>query len=258
MNTSQRLVVAVWTLALLAMFAYPPLVHTKAAGYGLTKWAYGWLWQDGSIDMARLGIQCFLFSGVAGLLAYVLRPAGIQAIAKRKKLVFFAIAKKKKLVIFSAVFFGIVGGMVFLSLRFDLWERAYWWWDKLPPAQVSKISVEDPNVNVPEWMKGDPLVAHQEIRLVVKNGSEEALRAISIRVYYPGVAAPSVYDRLMCSDSANGKTEVTIEIEHEYVPPLRIEVLEAWRSSGRIAPAASAVHLSDGPAGATRRKTGWR
>jgi hypothetical protein len=242
--------VVVWALVLLAMFAYPPLIHTKAAGYGLTKWAYGWLWQDGSIDMARLGIQCFLVSGVAGLLAYVLRPAGIQAIAKTKKLFDLLEVRTIRLAIVSVMGATIVVGGMVLLLHF---------WNSPPPAQVSnmptrllghnvpvnydpfvldsakllpeqvsKISVEDPTSSS-SWGGKDPLVANQEIRLVVKNGSGEALRAISIRVYYPGVAAPATYDRLVCSDSADGKTEVTIEIEHEYVPPLRVEVLEAWR-----------------------------
>jgi len=138
-NTLQRLVVAVGVLALLAMCAYPPRVHTKA----------GWVWEDGSIDTARLGIQCILVSGIAGLLAYVLRPAGIQAFAKRKKLVIVlamagiqAIAKRKKLVIVSAMVVGIAGSTVLLSL----------WWYSLPTAQVGEISAEEPKPKSPKWL----------------------------------------------------------------------------------------------------------
>jgi len=166
--------VAVWALALLAMFAYPPLIHTKAAGYGQTKWAYGWVWEDGSIDTARLGIQCFLVSGVAGLLIYVLRPAGIQAIARRKKLV-----------IVSAMVAGMVGSMVFLSL----------WWYSLPPAQVSKISTELihkdifdlvakepkpvaipglPEIDSSWWRDPDALVKHMQLRIAMSDTNPQA------------------------------------------------------------------------------------
>ncbi|HUS44639.1 MAG TPA: hypothetical protein VM219_01185 [Phycisphaerae bacterium] len=240
MNTSQRLVVAVGVLALLAMCAYPP--HSGGY-YGLD---YNWLWGHGSIDTARLGLQFLLVAGVTGLLAYGLRPAVIQALAKGKKLAIQAVAKRKKLLIVLVVVIVTVGTIGTVG---QVWgEDLYWWWYRLPPEQVSKISVEE---RLPDarWAREAISLAHQQQRLVVTNGSGEALQAISIRIYYPGVPAPatpppppgfvldtsphglahSTYDHLPCFVSAGGQTEVTIWIEHEYTPPLRVEVVEAWR-----------------------------
>jgi hypothetical protein len=253
-NTAQRLVVGVGVLALLAMCAYLPLVHTKAAGYGQTKWAYGWLWEHGSIDTARLGIQCLLVAGVTGLLAYGLRPAAIQAMANRKNLAIQAMAnrknlaiqamaKRKKLLLVSVVVI-LTGGAVCVFWGADL----CWWWHSLPPKQVSKISVKE---TLTLQVRDSMILEPQQRTLVVTNGSGEALQAISIRIYYgvpvPSppegltdeqmmessargpVLAPSTHDRLPCFVSPGGVTMVTLGIEHEYRPALRVEVVGAWR-----------------------------
>lgn len=242
MSTLQRLVVAVGVLVLLAMCGYPPLVHTRAAGYGLTKWDYGWLWESGSIDTARLGLQSLLVAGVTGLLAYGLRPAAIQAIAKSKNLAIQAMGKRKKLVILSVVVIVAVGITCTVG---RVWGKdLHWWWYRLPPEQVSKISVKETLI----W----PMVLPPQYRtLVVTNSSEESLQAISLRIYYgvpvpsPStgltdeqmmeldargpVPAPSTYDRIPCFVSPGGQTTVTLGIEHDYRPSLRVEVLGAWR-----------------------------
>ena len=270
MNTSQRLVIAVGVLALLAMCAYPP--HSGGY-YGLD---YNWLWGHGSIDTARLGLQFLLVAGVTGLLAYGLRPAGIQAIAKRKRLL-----------IISVVVIVTVGT---IGKACRLWgEDLYWWWYRLPPEQVCKISVKE-ILPDEQWLREAIVVANQQQSLVVTNGSGEALQAISIRIYYPpavtnpgdifdrlaaespappaqgatdpldeilsnppvSAAPPSQakpklltdeeilrqpstsppetsYDRLPCRVSPGGQTVVTVYIEHDYKPPLRVEVVKAWR-----------------------------
>lgn len=270
---------AVGVLALLAMCAYPPLVYTNR--YGQTEWAYGWLWKFGSIDTARLGLQCLLAAVATGLLAYGLRPAGTQAIAKRTKLAIQALAKRKKLLIVSVVVIVTVGAA--LNAVGVVWEALHWWWDSLPPEQVSKISVvalltDEQVLGLPpakaepkptdlmvgsgkavaeeEWEPSDPFVDDvappplhgirldsiadpldeilanpppQQQPLLVKNSSGEALRAISIRIYYPGVPVPSTHDRLPCFVSPGGQTGVTVWMEHYYTLPLRVEVVEAWR-----------------------------
>ena len=252
MNTSQRLVIAVGVLALLAMCAYPPLVHTRAAGYDLTKWDYGWLWESGSIDTARLGLQCLIVAGATGLLAYGLRPAVLQALAKRKKLAIQAVAKRKKLLVVSVVVIVTVGAALYAVG--GVLEALHWWWDDLAPEKVSKISVvalltDEQILGLPPataeweptdrivgpgtamvekpWEPSDPLAPQQQ-PLLVKNGSGEALRAISIRIFYPGVPVPSTHDRLPCFVSPDGQTGVTVWMEHAYTLPLRVEVVGAW------------------------------
>jgi hypothetical protein len=70
----------------------------------------------------------------------------------------------------------------------------------------------------------------QQQRLLVKNGSVEALRAISIRIYYyPDAPVPLTYDRLPCFVSPGGQADVTVFIAHDYTLPLRVEVVGAWR-----------------------------
>ena len=231
MNTSQRLVVAVGVLALLAMCAYPPYSDIRANGLG-----YNWLWKPGSIDTARLGLQLLLVAGATALLAYALRPAAIQALAKRKKLLIVSVVVA---VTVGTAIYAVHAG----------WEDLYWWWYRLPPEQVSKITVaaeppwEPPDLLIldptapeatataaaePSWGLSDPFVPKQQ-PLLVKNGSGEALRAISIRVYYPGVPLPSTHDRLPCFVSPGGQSGVTVWMEHNYTLPLRVEVVEAWR-----------------------------
>lgn len=246
MNTLQRLVVAVGVLALLGMCVYTPLVDTRAAGYGPTKWHYGWLWESGSIDTARLGLQCLLVAGATGLLAYGLRPAVIQALAKGRKLAIQAVAKRKKLLVVSVVVTVTVGAALYAVG--GVWEALHWWWDRLPPEQVSKISVKE---TLTLQVTDSRILVPQQRTLVVTNGSGEALQAILIRIYYgvpvPSppelltdeqmmemsargpVPAPSTHDRIPCFVSPGGVTRVTLGIEHEYRPALRVEVVGAWR-----------------------------
>jgi len=79
-NTPQRVVIALGGFLVLAMCAYPPLSHANRI------WRYGWIWDPGSIDTARLGLQCLLVAVATGLVAYVLRPTAIQAMASRKNI----------------------------------------------------------------------------------------------------------------------------------------------------------------------------
>jgi hypothetical protein len=223
-------------------------------------WAYGWLWERGSIDTARLGLQFLLVAGVTGLLAYGLRPASLQALAKRKKL---AIQSATTLLVVVVVVV-TVGTVIYTACA--AWEALHWWWDSLPAEQVSKISVvvpvlltdeevlaevSTPKVQAPKAAdpldeilanppaakpKGnifdqtyDILLAHQQQRLVVKNNSGVALRAISIRIYYPGVPVPSTHARVPCFSTPDELTNVTVRMEHNYTLHLRAEVVGAWR-----------------------------
>ena len=283
MNRAQRLVVWVGALALLAMCVYPPHVRGKRP-------EYDWLWEFGSIDTARLGLQCLLVAGVTGLLAYGLRPAAIQALAKRKKL---AIQSAVALLAVVVVVVTVGTGLYAVC---GVWEALHWWWDSLPPEQVSKISVvapewEPPGLSTssalspvsnpqvqsppapppgfvldtptrpvftpkvqapaakpqgdifdqieaeekrtqPKFLTDEEFLGlpPQQQRLLVKNGSVEALRAISIRIYYyPDAPVPLTYDRLPCFVSPGGQADVTVFIAHDYTLPLRVEVVGAWR-----------------------------